>query len=138
MRRKNQRPLSFTSRQVQQLKWISDSLRKFNRTARRELRRIGYRDLTRTQYREAGDLFGTIATRMISALRFHDAILKAEQEPQPHRLTVHFVTPCVHNRSESSQLTEHDHDEAEREAPKQDPAHWAEIESLLELTNSIE
>jgi len=46
--------------------------------------------------------------------------------------------PCVHNRSESSQLTGHDHDEAEREAPKQDPAHWAEIESLLELTNSIE
>ena len=73
---------------------------------------------------------------MISALRFHDAILKAEQEPQPLRITVHFV--CVHNRSESRQLTGHDHDAAEREAPKQDPAHWAEIESLLELTNSIE
>jgi hypothetical protein len=58
----------------------------------------------------------------------------------PLRLMVRFVTPCVHHvhRSESRQRTGHDDDEAEREALKQDPAHQAEIISLLELTNSIE
>lgn len=140
MLRKNHRPLSLTSRQVQQLNRISHSLRELNRAARRKLRCIRYTDLTRTQYREAGDLFGTIATRMIGALRLCEGILKAEQEQETIRLEVHFVTPCVHNvhRSESQQLTGHDDDGAEREALRQDPAHQVEIESLLELTNSIE
>jgi hypothetical protein len=137
MLRKNQRPSSLTSWQVQQLKRISHSLRKLNCTARRELRRIRYTDLTHTQYREAGDLFGTIATRMISALVFHREVLKAEQERLLFQLEVRFVTPCVH-RSESRQLTGHGDDEAEREALKLEPAHQAEIISLLELTNSIE
>jgi len=39
-------------------------------------------------------------------------------------------------RSLPAQLTGHDDDEVELEALKQDPAHDAEIESLLELTNS--
>jgi len=139
MVRKNQRPLSLTSREVQQLKRISRSLRKLNRAARRELRRIRYTDLTRTQYRKAGDLFGTIATVMIGAPRFHHEVLKAEREQQTHRIVVHFVTPCIYHvhRSESRQLTGHD-DEPKREALKRDPAHQAEIESLLKLTNSIE
>jgi hypothetical protein len=77
---------------------------------------------------------------MISPLRFHHEVLKAGPEPQTHRLMLHFVTPCVHNvkRSESRQLTRHDDNETEREGMKQDPAHQAEIESLLKLTNSIE
>ena len=139
MLRKKKRPLSFTSRQVQQLKRVKRTLRKLNREARRELRRIKYTDLTRTRYREAGDSFGTIATRMIGALRFQHEILKAEQERKPLRLMVRFVTPCVHHvhRSESRQLTGHD-DEAQREALKPDPAHQAELIPLLELTNSIE
>ena len=139
MLRKNQRSSSLTSWQVRQLKRVSHTLRKLNRNARRELRRIKYTDLTRTQYREAGDSFGTIATRMISALRFHDEILKAKQERKRLHLMVRFITPCVHHahRSESRQLTGHD-DEAQREALKQDPAHQAELIPLLELTNSIE
>lgn len=140
MLRKNQRPFRLTSWQVQQLNRISHSLRKLNRAARRELRRIRYAGLTRRQYREAGNLFGTIATRMIGVLRFHDEIMKAEQEPEPIRLKVCFVEPCVHHvhPSESRQLTGHDDDEAERAALKREPAHQAEIEPLLELTNSIE
>ena len=137
MLRKNQRSLRLTSWQMQQLKPVSRTLRKLNREARHELRRIKYTDLTSTRYREAGELFGTIATRMIGALRFHHEILKAEQEPQLFRLKLHFVTPCVH-RSERRQLTGHGDDEAEREALKLEPAHQAEIMSLLELTNSIE
>ena len=137
MLRKNQRSLRLTSWQVQQLKPVSHTLRKLNREARHELRRIKYTDLTCTRYREAGELFGTIATRMIGALRFHHEILQAEQEPLRFRLEVRFVTPCVH-RSESRQLTGHGDDEAEREALKLAPAHQAEIMSLLELTNSIE
>jgi hypothetical protein len=136
MLRKNERPSSLTSWQVQQLEWIGRSLRKFNRTARRQLRRIGYTDMTRMQYRQAGDLFGTIATRMIGALRFHHEVLKAEPERQPLRLVVRFVA-CAH-RTENRQLTGHDDDEVVREALKHGPAYQAEIESLLELTNSIE
>jgi len=137
MPRKNQGPFNFTDSQVQQLKRTNKSLRKLNRAARHELRRIGHTELTRTQYREAGDLLGTIATRMIGELRFHHAIVKAGPEQQPLRIVVRFVTPCVHP-SESTQLTAQDDDEAECEAVKQDRAHQAEIESLLELTNSIE
>ncbi len=140
MLRKNQRSSSLSGWQVQQLKRISPGLRKLNRDARRELRRIGYTSLTRKQYRESGDLLGTIATRMIGALRFRDEILKAEPEQRSIRLTVRFVTPCVHHihRSESRQLRGHDDDEAARQALKQDPAHQEEIEPLLELTNSVE
>jgi len=138
MPRKNQGPFKFTDSQVQQLKRTNKNLRKLNRAARRELRRVGHMELTRTQYREAGDLLGTIATRMIGELRFHHAIVKAGPEQQPLRIVVSFVTPCVH-RPESRQLTGHDDDdEAESEAVKQDAAQQAEIESLLELTNSIE
>ena len=137
MLRKNLRPLRLTSWQMQQLKPVSRTLRKLNREARHELRRIKYTDLTSTRYREAGELFGTIATRMIGALRFHHEILKAEQEPLRFQLEVHFVEPCVH-RYEGSQLTGPGLDEVEREALKLEPAHQAEIMSLLELTNSIE
>src|SRR6266852_1685723 len=137
MLRKNQRSLSFTSWQMQQLKPVSHTLRKLNREARHELRRIRYTDLTSTRYREAGELFGTIATRMIGALRFHHEILKADQEPPRFQLQVHFVEPCVH-RYKGSQLTGPGDDEVEREALKLEPAHQAEIMSLLELTNSIE
>ena len=91
MLRKNQRPLSLTSWQMQQLKPVSHTLRKLNHEARHELRRIKYTDLTSTRYREAGELFGTIATRMISALRFRHEILKADQEPLRFQIEVHFV-----------------------------------------------
>jgi hypothetical protein len=140
MLRKNQRPSSLTSWQVQQLKPISHTLRKLNHDGLRELRRIGHTGLTRTQYREAGGLFGAIATRMISALRFRHEILKAEQPQQQFRLSVRFVTPCVHHvhRPKSKQLAGHDHDEAQREALTLHPAHQADIASLLESTNSIE
>jgi hypothetical protein len=82
---------------------------------------------------------GTIATRMISALRFRDEILKAEQPQEPFCLDVHFVEPCAHHvyDSQSRQPARHD-DEAEREALTLHPAHQAEIASLLESTNSIE
>jgi hypothetical protein len=122
---------------VQQLKPVSHTLRKLNREARHELRRIKYTDLTSTRYREAGELFGTIATRMIGALRFRHEILRADQEPLRFHLEVHFVEPCVH-RYQGSQLTGPDDDEVERAALKLEPAHQAEIMSLLELTNSIE
>jgi hypothetical protein len=112
-------------------------LRKLNRAARGELRLIGRMDLTNQQYRKAAESFGTIATRMIGVLRVHHVILKAGPEQQPLRVVVRFVTPCV-DGSESRQLTRHDDDETKREALKQDPAHRAEIEFLLELTNSIE
>jgi hypothetical protein len=122
---------------MQQLKPVSHTLRKLNREARHKLRRIKYTDLTRTRYREAGELFGTIATRMIGALRLRQEILRAEQEPLRFQVEVHFVEPCVHV-SESRPLTGYGDDEAECDALKLEPAHQAEILSLLELTNSIE
>jgi hypothetical protein len=137
MRRKNHGPLHLTSWQVEQLKLITHSLRKLNRDALRELRRIGHTGVTPTQYREAGGSFGSIATRMISALRFRCGVLKAEPEQLRFQLNVRFVTPCVH-RSKSKELSRRDDDKAEPEALIPHPAHQAEMASLLELTNSIE
>jgi hypothetical protein len=137
MHRWNQRPLSLTTWQLQQLKPIGLRLRKLNRAARRELRGIRYTDLSPTQYREAGNFFGTIATRMIGALRSYKEISKAEQEPLDLRLNVHFVTPCVHNTN-SMELTARDADEVEGKVLEQDSAHQVEIESLLQLTDSTE
>jgi hypothetical protein len=139
MLRKNHRPSSLTSWQVQQLKRVSYTLRRLNVEARRKLRRIRHTDLTRTKYREAGDFLGTIATQMTGALRSHHEISKAELEPRRFQLNVHFVTPCPHVRpSKSRDLGAPDNDEAEREVLKQDSAHQVEIESLLHLTNSID
>lgn len=115
---------------------MSHTLRLLNHEARRQLRRIKRIDLTPTQYREAGDSFGALATRMIGALRFHHEILQMEAEPQTFRFKVVFVGPCGH-RSEKTQLPGHG-DEAECEVLNLEPAHRAEIVSLLELTSSIE
>jgi hypothetical protein len=138
MLRKNQRPFTFTDRQKQQLKGISHDLRKFNRIARGQLRRIGHLNLTPRQYCEAGEFLGIVATRMTSALRFRKAILRAGRQQQPLRIVMHFDTLCDHC-SESGQVTGHDDDdETTREALKQDPAHLSEVDSLLELTSRIE
>jgi hypothetical protein len=139
MHRKNQSPLRLTSWQVEQLKPITHSLRKLNRDGLRELRRIGA-GRTRTQYCDAGSSLGSIATRMIRALRFRHEILKAEQPQEPFCLNVRFVARCPQHihRSQSRQPARHDDDEAQREALILHPAHQADIASLLELTNSME
>ena len=78
---------------------------------------------------------------MISALRFRHEILKAEQPQQQSWLNVRFITACGNraHRSQSRQLPGRNDDEAQRgEALTLDPAHQADIASLLELTNSME
>jgi hypothetical protein len=137
MLRTNQRPFYFTDTQVQQLKRTNDTVRKLNRIARGELRRIGQLGVTPRQHREAGESLGTIATRMTSVLQFRQGILTAGRQQQPLRIVVRVGMLC-HHCSERGQLPVRDDDETTREALKQDPAHQSEITSLLELTSRIE
>ena len=137
MLRTNQRPFYFTDTQVQELKRTNDTVRKLNRIARGELRRIGQLGLTPRQHREAGESLGIVAIRMTSVLRFRQEILTAGRQQQPLRIVVRFVMRC-RDCSEREQLRVHDEYETAREALKQDPAHQTEITSLLELTSRIE
>jgi len=137
MIRKNERQFNFTDWQVQQLRRNNYSLRNLNRAALGRLRRIGYTALTDTEYREAGDSFATIATRMMSALRVRRQILIAGREQTPLRIQVTIgamCEPCSKNRIPTKP---DDNESASREALEQDPAHQSEIESLLELALRI-
>jgi hypothetical protein len=111
MLRKNQRPFLFTEVQLQQLKRTEDSLRKLNRDALRELRRIGFTDLTNRKYSEAGESFQIVATQMISALRFREEILIAGREQQPQLIQVVIRRKCVACSKDRS-LSRRDDEEA--------------------------
>ena len=137
MLRKNQRPFNFTTGQVHQLKQIDHGFRQFNRIARAHLRRIKHLDLNPRQYYEAGESLEMVTTRMTSSLRFRQEIVRVGQQQQPLLIVMHFCMLCD-CCSERRRLTERDEDETGREALKPDPAHLAEIDSLLVLTSQIE
>jgi len=136
MLRKNQKPFYFTEEQEKQLETNNLGLRKLNRIAREELRRIGHIGITPRQYREAGESLGMLATRMNSALRFRQEIPRAGRQQQPDRVVIHFSTLC--DCPESRRLREHKEDKNACEALKPDLAHLAEIDALLALTSRIE
>lgn len=135
MLRKNQKPFYFTNEQEKQLETNNLGLRKLNRIAREQLRRIGHIGITPTQYREAGVSLGLLATRMSSALRLRQQILSAGQQ-QPSLTVIHFEPFC--ECPESRRLREHRKDQNVCEALKPDPAHLAEVDVLLALTTRIE
>jgi hypothetical protein len=141
MIRKSERPCNFTDRQIAQLKQIHSRLRTLNRNAICELRRISRTVLNQTQYREAGESFGTLAIRMISLLRVHQEILSAGHKQEPQLIQVLPVT-CCNKCSENGAVRTKDEEEtgeaASREVLNQDPACQQEIEALLELVFRID
>lgn len=134
--RKNQRPFKFTDCQGQQLKRINRRLRKLNRTARTELRRVRYAGLT-TQYRETGNRLEIIAIGMISALRVRRGILIAGRQQQPTLYVISFGTQCVNCSKNGHRRTNND-EPAACVVLELDHAHEQEIDSLLELARRTE
>ena len=133
MIRKDQKPFSFTDWHVQQPRRSTHSLRKINRAALCELRRIGRTSLTHTQLREASKSIGIMASRMILLLRLREGILVAGREQQPQLIQIIFSS-CCENCTERQSLRKPDCEETVgREALKNDPAYQKELESLLGL-----
>ena len=77
MKHANELPLNLTDWQILQLKRTNSSLRSLNRQVFHELQRICRNDLSRAQYRDAGQFFQTMAIRMISAMRVREKIVAA-------------------------------------------------------------
>ncbi len=137
MTRQNQGPINFTDDQEQQLKRIINKLRKLNRDANRELRRLVGTDLTHTQCSKGGDILRIIAIQMISALRVRQGILIAGRRQQPTLIVIGFGLRC--DRCSTNMHVGPDDDEpATCEVLKLDPAHVKEIDSLLELARRTE
>jgi len=134
MIRKNQRPLNFTDSQVQQLRQNTCGLRKLNRAALVALRRVGCESLTDKERRAAGDSFATIAAQMTFAFRVRRELLTAAAEQVPERINVilqEMCDPCPLNELSKKS------DDLVADA-LEDPAHQAEIESLITLAMRVE
>lgn len=71
---------------------------------------------------------------MNSTLRFRQQVLRAGQQ-QPDRVIIQLFTLC--DCPESRQHREHQEEQNVCEALKPDPAHFAEIDALLALTNEL-
>jgi hypothetical protein len=138
MIRKNQRPLYFTDSQEQQLRRNNYSLRKLNRAALGALRRIRSTALTNAEYRDAGDSFVRMANQMMSALRVRRELIAAGRERLPESFELLFGGICDACSKNKLRTKPDDHEADSRKALEQDPAHQAEIESLLELVLRIE
>ena len=137
MKTQNPGPFNLTDGQEWRLKRIIHNLRKLNRAANRELRRIVGTDLIHTQRSKAGDILRIIAIQMISALRVRQGILIAGRRHQPTLIVLGFGLRCA--RCSKNKHARPDDDElATCEALKLDPAHEKEIDSLLELARRTE
>jgi hypothetical protein len=135
---KNQRPVYFTDGQLQQLRRNTDSLRKLNRVALGALRRIGYTVVTDSEYRDAGDSFSMVASRMGTLLRVRRELLAAGREQLPQRIEVIFGGKCD-ACWENGPFRKLDDPAADpREALEPDPAHLSETEALLDLAMRTE
>ena len=138
MLRKNQRQFLFTEFQLRQLKRAKDRLLKLNRAASCELRRIRFRHLSNTQCREAGEVFRTIATQMVSALQLRHEVLIAGREQQLQLIVVVFHRRCVSCAEKRRPSNADDEESGSREALEPDPGYQTEIDSLLELVCQTE
>ena len=138
MLRRNQRPLSLTERQSQQLKDTNASLRKLNRASLRQLQRVGYSDLTDTQYSEAGNSLGIVAIRMNSVPRFREQIMTYAREQEPGLFQLVLGGYCKSCQNKPYPLTGPNSHQAEQECLRQDPAWQTEIDCLLEVVHRTE
>jgi len=131
LRYRNLRTLSFTRRQSEQLRNTQATLRKLNRSALDQLRRIGYSAFT---YSEAAKSLAVVATLMNSVLQVREQIISDASEQGPRLIQVVLGTYCESCNNKPHPLNEPDDHQADFAEPlKQDPAWWAEIDGMLEL-----
>ncbi len=129
---KHEEQLYVTERQKQQLTRTTGELRQLNRTVLRELRRIARPNQTNRRYRDAGVFLETAASQITTLLRFWEGILTSARDKP--RLLV--VTVTVIGRSDNGFPEDLAYPTREQ-VPPVDPAHYLELETLLEFAFRI-
>ena len=129
---KHEGPLYVTERQKQQIKRTTGSLRQLNRAVLGELRRIVPHNQTNKRYSEVGVLLETAASQITSLLRFREGILSfARDEPRVIAVKIGVAGRTRHAFPEDPACC------ALEEVPSVDPAHYLELETLLEFAFRI-
>jgi len=131
---KSNKPYSFTELQARQFKRTTHSLRKLNRDSLCELHRLQHPGLTNTKYRAAGNSFEILAPQVMFLLRFREAILHSAREKRGDLIVLTFVVICNDCRLDKRpSATDDEPMDHSREVLEQDPAHQADVDTLLVL-----
>ena len=127
---KKGRRFFLTDPQMQQLVRSNDRLRQSNRSALRELRRVGRSNLTSKKYKEAGICLEMVAAQIIGVLQFREDILISARQPGAVELVIFEVRHiCKDCTAPPEELEDH----LGEEVPAPDPGHYRELDHLIEL-----
>jgi hypothetical protein len=132
---KSNEPCVFTELQARQFKRTTRSLRKLNRDSLCELQGLRHPGLTSAKYRAAGNSFEILALQVMFLLRFREAILHSARETKIDLIVV-TITKRICNDcrlNERNNANKDDTLDHSREVLKQDPAHQADLDTLLAL-----
>jgi len=131
---KKGRRFFFTDRQKQQLVRTNDRLRQSNGSAWRELRRVGRSNLTSKKYKEAGIRLQMEAAQIIGVVQFREEILISAREQAAAAFVIFEVRHiCKDCTAPPEELEDH----LGEEVPAPDPAHYLELDHLIELAQGI-
>ncbi len=126
---KKGRRFFFTDRQMQQLVHTNDLLRQSNGSAWRELRRVGRSNLTSKKYKEAGIRLEMVAAQITSVLQLREDILISAREQGAAAFVIFEVRHiCEDCTAPPEELEDH----LGEEVPAPDPAHYRELDHLIE------
>ena len=127
---KSRRRFFFSDRQMQQVVRTNDLLRQSNGSALRELIRVGRPNLTSKKYKEAGIRLQMVAAQIIGVLQFREDILISAREQGAVAFVIFEVRPvCGDCTAPPEELEDH----LGEEVPAPDPAHYLELDHLIEL-----
>jgi hypothetical protein len=118
--------LYVAERQKQQLNRTTGRLRQLNRAVLGELRRIERPNQTNKRYRDAGALFEMAASQVSALLRFREGILSSARD-EPRAIVGRSRNAFPGDRAYC----------AREEVPPVNPAHYLELETLLEFVFRI-
>jgi len=127
---KKGRRVFFTDRQMQQLVLTNDRLRQSNGSALRELRRVGRSNLTSKKYKEADIRLQMVAAQIIGVLQLREEILISAREQGAAAFVIFEVRHiCKDSTAPPEELEDH----LGEEVPAPDPAHYPELDHLIEF-----
>jgi len=127
---KKGRRFFLTDPQMQQLVRSNDRLRQSNRSALRELRRVGRSNLTSKKYKEAGICLEMVADQIIGVLKLREDLLISAQEQAAAAFVIFEVRPiCGDCTAPPEELKDH----LDEELPASDPAHYRALDHLIEF-----
>ena len=127
---KKRRRFFFTDRQMQQLVRTNDRLRQSNGSSLRELRRVGRSNLSSKKYKEAGICLEMVAGQIIGVLQLREDLLISAREQGAAAFVIFEVR---HICKDCTAPPEEPEDHLGEEVPAPDPAHYLELDHLIEL-----